>query len=305
MIASCLILGIIFFNAKQDGPLKRKVIIEIPNSLSLLKISDLLFQSNILGSRYNFILLNYFTREYKNLKAGEYLFLPNISEREISIKLVKNEVILHRLTIPECYSNKKIIYKIEKTKELEGEIAKNYVEGDFFPDTYFYPKGTPKVQILELMRNMAKRKINNAYKKVGVFPEGINNIGEVLILASLIEAEAKKGSEKKRIASVFLNRLKKGMKLQSDPTVVYGLVGSVYLGRKLTKQDLNVEHIWNTYKINGLPPTPICNVGIDSIESVFSPMETNDLYFVADGKGGHHFSQTLEQHNRYVKNLKN
>ena len=120
---------------------------------------------------------------------------------------------------------------------------------------------------------------------------------------SIVEAEAKIKEDQSKIARVFLNRLKKGMKLQADPTVIYGINKTVYLGRLLNKSDLLLDHEWNTYKINGLPPTPICNVGIDAFKAVLNPEESNNLYFVADGKGGHLFSETYEEHKKNIKNI--
>ena len=127
------------------------------------------------------------------------------------------------------------------------------------------------------------------------------NKNEILILASLVEAEAKIKKEKKKIASVFLNRIKLGMKLQSDPTIIYGINKKAYMDRPITKKDILLDHPWNTYKIIGLPPTPICNVGYDSIKAVLNPDETEYLYFVADGKGGHFFSKTYEEHQNFIK----
>ena len=127
------------------------------------------------------------------------------------------------------------------------------------------------------------------------------NQSEVLVLASIIEAEARKVEEQNKIAGVFINRLRKGMKLQSDPTVIYGINKTVYLGRPLKKSDLLLSHEWNTYRIHGLPPTPICNVGINAFRAALNPEKSSNLYFVADGKGGHIFSETYEEHKKNIK----
>ena len=299
-----LFLGVLSLYSKLDGPLENEIVIDIPKTTSLINISKILQYENIISSRYNFIFFNYLIGTNRSLKAGEYLFSAKMSQKEIVEMLVKNKVLLHKFTVPECYSNKQILDKLERNEKLTGYIEEKLTEGDLFPNTYLYAKGTQKTQLIEVMKQLSRKKLNSSYKKIGSYPEILNNLKEVVILASLIEAEAKNAHEKERIASVFINRLKKGMRLQSDPTVIYGLVGSVYLGRKLTRKDMNTKHPWNTYKIFGLPPSPICNVGIDSIEAVLKPLKTNDLYFVADGLGGHYFSQTLEQHNEHVKNLK-
>ncbi len=131
----------------------------------------------------------------------------------------------------------------------------------------------------------------------------LKNKKEVLILASIVEAEAKLKKEQKRIAGVFLNRLKIGMKLQSDPTVIYGINKTVYVKQPLNKKDLLIDHDWNTYKISGLPPTPICNVGVSAFDAVLNPEKNNYLYFVADGKGGHIFSETYQEHLNNIKKV--
>ena len=131
----------------------------------------------------------------------------------------------------------------------------------------------------------------------------LKNINEVLILASIVEAEAKKKEDKSKIAAVFLNRLQKGMRLQSDPTVIYGITKTVHIDRSLKKSDLLIDHPWNTYRIKGLPSTPICNVGVDAILAVLNPEKSSYLYFVADGKGGHIFSETYEEHKRQVNKI--
>ena len=151
-------------------------------------------------------------------------------------------------------------------------------------------------------------KANEEYSKIYLefkdnIPKVLKNKKEVLILASIVEAEAKLSKEKPKIASVFLNRLKKGMKLQSDPTVIYGINKTVYKKKPLQKSDLLISHNWNTYRISGLPPTPICNVGKESVYAVLKPEQNENLYFLADGKGGHLFSKTYKEHLSNIKKV--
>ena len=297
-------LGILSYNANKKGPLENSVTLEISNATSLLSIAEKLDNKKVISNKYNFILLNYLLGTSHSLKAGEYYFEKGVSQKEIIDMLFENKVVMYSLTIPECFSNKQVFDKINTAEGLTGIIQNSFEEGVFFPDTYYYPKGTQKSVILKLMTNLARKKISNYYLEFGYFPFPLENLKEVVILASIVESEAKKKSEMRRIASVFLNRLKKGMRLQSDPTVIYGLVKSSVLGRQLTRKDLSNFHPWNTYQITGLPPTPICNVGDESIKAVFNAFETNEIYFVADGEGGHYFSKTLEEHNAYIKNIK-
>jgi len=214
-----------------------------------------------------------------------------------------NEVKLYSILIPECYSNKQIqSYLLRYFSKLEN--FNNYEEGDLFPSTYYISKDTKISNLLNIMHTKARDKYGQLYEEYkNNISTILTNKKEVLILASMVEAESKLKEEKAKIAAVFLNRLKIGMKLQSDPTVIYGINKTVYIDKPLSKHDLLIRHEWNTYKIFGLPPTPICNVGIDSFYAVLNPDKNNDLYFVADGKGGHIFSKTYQEHLKNIKKV--
>ena len=211
---------------------------------------------------------------------------------------------MYKIIIPECFSNIQINKKLDNSIFVLDEIYAKYEEGDFFPDTYYYSKDTKKSEVLKKMHILANVKFAEAVAEEGAELNLKLSKNEILILASLVEAEAKIEAEKKMIASVFLNRIKLGMKLQSDPTIIYGINKTVYMDRPITKKDILLDHPWNTYKILGLPPTPICNVGYDSIKAVLKAEETEYLYFVADGKGGHFFSKTYEEHQNFIKILR-
>ena len=285
------------------GPLAKDIIIEIPKYSSLSTIASILENKGIIENKYYFIIYSYFSGKAKVLKAGEYYFDKKVSKRNVLNKLYKNNVKLYKLMVPECYSNKQIFEIIKKNLHISASRI-NYSEGAFFPSTYFYSKDTSAEKLLSIMHEQANinfLKLYNKYKH-NLLESLTQN--EVLILASIVEAEAKIKKEQSKIAGVFLNRLKKGMKLQADPTVIYGINKTVYLDRLLNKSDLLLEHEWNTYKIDGLPPTPICNVGIDAFKAVLNPEESNDLYFVADGKGGHLFSETYEGHKNKINKIK-
>ena len=284
------------------GPLSKKLTVVIPKSSSLLNIALILEEKNVIKNRYYFIINTYFLGKGKSLKAGEYSFNKNASQEIVINKLYKNEVKLYKLVIPECYSNKKIFEIIKKNLHVSDELI-NYPEGSFFPSTYFYSKDTKANKLLSIMKDNAKVKFSKIYNKYKHNVGGIINQNEVLVLASIVEAEAKKKEDQSKIAAVFYNRLKKGMKLQSDPTVIYGINKTVYLDRQLNRSDLLVEHEWNTYKIKGLPPTPICNVGLDAFYAALNPEKSSNLYFVADGQGGHVFSESYEEHKNNIKKI--
>ena len=278
--------------------------VNIPNHSSAYKISSILYENKIIKNKYVFIAYTILLKKFNKLKAGEYNFKSGLNNKIVVNKLYKNDVFLYKLTIPECFSNKQIYKKINNNIFILDELKKDYIEGDFFPDTYFYSRDTKRSEMLEIMNVRAKNIMQRAFSELKNKSKINLNNKELLIMASLVEAEAKIKEEKKKIASVFFNRIKLGMKLQSDPTVIYGINKSVYINRKITKQDILLDHPWNTYKINGLPPTPICNVGYDSIKAVLEPEDTNNLYFVADGKGGHFFSENYDKHQNYIKILK-
>jgi len=279
--------------------------VNIPNHSSTYKISSILYENKIIKNKYVFIAYTILLKKSNKLKAGEYNFKSGLNNKIVVNKLFKNDVFLYKLTIPECFSNKQIYKKINNNIFILDELKKDYIEGDFFPDTYFYSRDTKRSEMLEIMNVRAKNIMQRAFSELKNKSKINLSNKELLIMASLVEAEAKIKEEKKKIASVFFNRIKLGMKLQSDPTIIYGINKSVYINRKITKQDILLDHPWNTYKINGLPPTPICNVGYDSIKAVLEPEDTNNLYFVADGKGGHFFSENYDKHQNYVKILKN
>jgi len=282
------------------GPLSKNIIIEIPKYSSLSNIASILEAKGIVENKYYFIIQSYFNGKAKLLKAGEYSFSKNISQNDVLIKLYENDVKLYKLVIPECYSNKQIFEIIKKNLYIPT-IQSGYSEGAFFPSTYFFSKDTSVDKLLGIMYNEANTKFSKLYNQYKDNISDVLNQSEVLILASIIEAEARKVEEQNKIAGVFVNRLRKGMKLQSDPTVIYGINKTVHLGRPLKKSDLLLSHEWNTYRIHGLPPTPICNVGINAYRAALNPEKSSNLYFVADGKGGHIFSETYEEHKKNIK----
>ena len=301
MVSFILIEKLVSYPSKI-GALPQNTTVEIPKFSSLSNIALILEENNVIENRYFFIIYSYMTGKAKLLKAGEYYFSKNISQAAVLNKLYKNEVKLYKLVIPECYSNKQVFELIKKNLYFLG-VLMDYSEGSFFPSTYYFSKDTKANNLLDIMQKTAKVKFSKIYNdyKNNISDTLDNN--EVLILASIVEAEAKIKEDKSKIAAVFLNRLKKGMKLQSDPTVIYGINKTVHLDRAIKKSDLLIEHAWNTYKISGLPPTPICNVGIDSIYAVLNPEKSTNLYFVADGKGGHIFSETYVDHKKHIKNI--
>ncbi len=272
----------------------------IEKGMRMKDVADLLLGKKLISNRYAFYVAALLDRQWGRLKAGEFLIPDHARPTEIIRILCCGKVIVHKMTFPEGSTAHEIVDEINKISILKGEILHVPAEGFMLPDTYTYVYGDTKqslvnrmeaAMIMVLAETWAKRKTDVPYE----------NSLEALTLASIVEKETGRKDERKRIAGVFTNRLKKGMRLQADPTVIYGItLGKSKLGRKITKNDLKSETIYNTYLIEGLPPRPICCPGKAAIEAAMQPMTTKDLFFVANGVGGHNFSSSLGQHNAYV-----
>lgn len=234
------------------------------------------------------------------LKSGEYVFTPNISPFQALRILASGKSVVHKMIIYEGSVVNEIIKKISEEKRLIGEIKGIVPEGFLMPSTYFFSYGDQKEQLIDQMRNLMSANLDKVMEQLS--PDSpLKSRLEVLILASIVEKEAGTNAEKPIIAAVFINRLKKNMKLQADPTTIYALTeGKFKLARPLTKKDLLQELAYNTYHIKGLPPGPICCPSLKSLEAVVKPAKTDALFFVVDGKGGHNFSNNLNDHNRFV-----
>ena len=247
------------------------------------------------------ILSKVFVSDEK-IKAGEYFFEKEISYAEIFKKLNKGETIYRKILIPECFSVKQTVNLLLKNQYLSGFIEKLPKEGTLFPDTYFYERGENINKILTRMTSLMKKKVNQVWKiNKGKF----KTKQELVIFSSIIEAESKKSYEKKLISSVFHNRLKLRMKLQSDPTILYykNLFSKKRIN-KIYRSDLKNDNPWNTYTRLGLPVTAICNPGIKALEAAINPSKSNYLFFVSDGMGGHRFTNNLNEHNKNIRSWK-
>jgi UPF0755 protein len=235
------------------------------------------------------------------LKAGEYLIPAHATPLDIGRILVSGKVVIHQVTIPEGLTVSQIIDIIKTLPYLTGEIPHIPQEGSLLPETYGYMRGDTKEKVLSQMQRAMEHALKEAWtnRKVG---SPLKTAEELLVLASIVEKETGVPQERSRVAAVFLNRLKKGMKLESDPTVIYGLtLGEKPLGRLLTFEDLKRVSDYNTYLIPALPPKPIACPGRQSLRAVVDPADVDDYYFVADGTGGHAFSSTYKEHLQRVK----
>lgn len=233
-------------------------------------------------------------------KAGEYRFEAHASPETISQQLIKGKTIQRSITIPEGWISAQAMEALNTQPYLIGKITKAPAEGSILPETYFFVRDQTRGELLDNMRKALQRALRNAWEnRAENLP--FSTMDEALILASIVEKETGVAGERAHIASVFINRLRAGMPLQSDPTANYGrYLQEGKLKTHLDRADVAFPSPYNTYLIKGLPPAPICNPGMASIQAVLHPENTKDLYFVANGKGGHVFAATLREHNRNV-----
>ncbi len=286
---------------KSPGPLKAETVYVVKKGTGLRALADDLKKNDIINNDLAFILGVKLEENASRLQAGEYRVPAAISGIELMRLFVSGKVIERLLTIPEGLQSREIRALVEAAPGLEGEITRDMPEGAFLPESYQYRLGDTRDALVDRMAQAMQGAIA-AVTATTPLPEVIKNSEELITLASIVEKETALPEERPLVAGVFLNRLRKGMKLQSDPTVVYGITGGQRdLGRPLSKKDLATPTDYNTYQMTGLPKGPIANPGLESLRAVLQPEETTFLYFVADGTGGHAFSVTLDEHNDNVR----
>ena len=299
-IAAAAFYGSISVSFGVRGPHTSAITLVVPKGAGLNRVSHMLAARGAIRQPRLFAVGARMRGAAERLQAGEFRIPARASMDEVLTRLVSGDVVQHRLTVPEGLSVREVISLLTENPVLDGQIAEIPEEGSLRPETYYFVHGETRTQILRRMQQAQDSLLGELW--VARDPATpVQSIEEALILASIVEKETALEGERARIAAVFLNRFKKGMRLQSDPTVIYGLTGGSNMDRPIRQSDLDGETPYNTYRIRGLPPTPITNPGRASLEAVLHPMQTEDLYFVADGTGGHVFATTLEEHNRNVQ----
>jgi UPF0755 protein len=282
------------------GPLPAATAIVVPHG-GMEAVADALVDQHVIRSALLFRIAALATRGDGPLHAAELQFPAAASLREVLAVLRTARPVQHRLTIPEGLTALQVAALINHADALTGEAAPP-PEGSFLPETYSYERGTSREQILDRGRIAMDRALEHAWaERTPNLP--LSSPQQALVLASMVERETAKPEERPLIAGVFINRLLLGMKLQSDPTVVYGASNGLgVLDHPLTRAELDRDDAFNTYRIAGLPPAPICMPGLAALRAATQPAETDALYFVADGTGGHAFSRTQADHLRHVAN---
>lgn len=283
------------------GPLSQERIVLIPRGTRVAGIADRLAEAGVLNHTRVIEFAAWQTGLGGSLKAGEYQFAPGDSPRAVLEKIAAGRVLARRLTVPEGEITAEIRRLVEAAEAMTGNWPANPVsEGSLLPETYQYIYGDTRAELVARMRKARDDLLSELWpKRAAGLP--LTTPEQAVILASIVEAETPVQGERPRVAGVYLNRLKRGMKLQADPTVAYGITkGARELERPLTLNDLAQPSAWNTYTIDGLPPTPINHPGRASLAATLQPESHDFLYFVADGKGGHVFARTYDEHLKNV-----
>jgi UPF0755 protein len=308
IIVVAIVAGIAMAVGKQrfeaPGPLQQDAIVNIPRGLGVRDIAEFLQREGVIDQPWVFVGSVLFMKAKDDLKYGEYLFPKQASLRDVIDTIVQNKVVQHQITIPEGLTSEQIVARLLENNLLSGSVKEIPAEGTLLPDSYRFTRGASRELIIQRMQQAQRRLLNEVWERRS--PDlPIKTPDQLVTLASIIEKETSKPDERTRIAAVFMNRLKQKMKLQSDPTIIYGLVGGKgTLGRPIMRSEIEQPTPYNTYVIPGLPPGPIANPGRAAIEATATPSRTKELFFVADGTGGHTFSETGDQHSRAVQRLR-
>jgi UPF0755 protein len=303
-----LAAGVGLFVGKQrfeaTGPLAADRIVNIPRGSGMRDIADILSREGVIDQPWLFVGGVLVLKAREDLKAGEYEFKAHSSMRDVVATIVDGKVVAHQVSIPEGLTSEQIVARLLQDDVLAGNVREIPREGTLLPDTYNFARGITRDQMIQRMQQAQQRLVREIWDHRS--PDlPLKTPEQLVVLASLVEKETGKSDERTRVAAVFVNRLKQKMRLQSDPTIIYGLVGGKgTLGRPIMRSEIEQPTPYNTYVIDGLPPGPIANPGRASLEAAANPARTRELYFVADGSGGHVFAESYEQHQRNVARLR-
>ena len=302
-----VVAGVVLFIGKKrfeaPGPLQQDRVVNVPHGTGIRDIADVLTREGVIDQPWVFIGGVFVLKAREGLKAGEYEFKAHSSVSDVVATIVEGKVVAHQIGIPEGLTSQQIVTRLLADNVLVGDIREIPPEGSLLPDTYNFTRGVTRQQMIQRMQSAQQRLVQEIWEHRS--PDlPLQTPEQLVTLASLVEKETGKSDERTRVAAVFVNRLKQNMRLQSDPTIIYGLVGGKgTLGRPIMKSEIAQPTPDNTYVINGLPPGPITNPGRASLEAAANPARTRELYFVADGSGGHVFAETYEQQQRNVARL--
>jgi peptidoglycan lytic transglycosylase G len=303
-IATAAVLFIGKQKFETPGPLAEDKMVNIPRGLGIRDIADLLQREGVIDQPYVFMGSVIALKARGELKYGEYQFTKHSSVADVVDTITEGKVIQHAVTVPEGLTSEQIVARLLENDALAGQIKEIPREGTLLPETYKFTRGMTREQIIQRMQQAHRRVLQEVWeRRVQDLP--VKTPEQLVILASIVEKETGRPDERTRVAAVFVNRLKNRMRLQSDPTIIYGLTGGKgALGRPILKSEIEQPTPYNTYVVDGLPPGPIANPGRASLEAAASPARTKELYFVADGTGGHVFSENYAEHQKNVVRLR-
>jgi UPF0755 protein len=290
---------------ESPGPLMEDKVVNIPPRSKIREIAETLQREGVIDANpWLFMGAALALKASSELKPGEYAFQKSASLRDVIGIIVEGKVVQHAVTIPEGLTSEQIVARLTDNDIFAGGVREMPREGTLLPETYKFPRGTTRDQVIQRMQQTQKRVLAEIWERRN--PDiPIKSPEQLVTLASIVEKETGKADERSRVAAVFSNRLRQKIKLQSDPTIIYGLVGGKgTLGRPIKRSEIQQPSPYNTYVIDGLPPGPIANPGRASLEAAANPARTRDLFFVADGTGGHTFTETYDQHQKNVAKLR-
>ncbi|NBB51668.1 endolytic transglycosylase MltG [Rhizobium sp. CRIBSB] len=284
----------VFYAPGPSARVGDSTVVTLPSGAGVSAIAANLKAAGVIRSTDMFKAAASLTGADRRLRAGEYEVPDKASLRSVLSLLVEGRVVRHFVTLPEGWSSVQAVDILMREPVLTGSVEVP-AEGSLWPDTYEITRGESREAVIARMQRAASENMLQLWPGRG--PNSVvRTPQEALILASIVEKETGLAAERPRVASVFSNRLRQGMRLESDPTIVYGITRGRPLGRGLRRSEIDRATAWNTYQIDGLPPTPIANPGREAIEAVLNPPISGDIFFVADGSGGHAFAATYDQH---------
>jgi UPF0755 protein len=308
LIVISVAVGAALFFGKQRfdaaGPLADDKVVNIPRGLGIRDIADLLQREGVVDQPYIFMGGVIALKARGELKYGEYQFSKHASVADVVDTIIEGKVVQHAFTVPEGLTSEQIVARLLESTALTGQIKEIPREGTLLPETYRFTRGMTREQIIQRMQQAHRRVLQDVWEhRMPDLP--VKTPEQLVTLASIVEKETGRPDERTRVAAVFVNRLKTKMRLQSDPTIIYGLTGGKgSLGRPIQKNEIEQPTPYNTYVIDGLPPGPIANPGRASLEAAANPARTKEIYFVADGSGGHVFSDNYTEHQKNVARLR-
>jgi UPF0755 protein len=307
VIVAAAVGGGLYFGKQRfemPGPLAEDKVVNIPRGYGVKDIADVLVREGVIDQPYVFMGGVIVLKARGELKSGEYQFTKHASLADVVDTIIENKVVQHSLTVAEGLTSEQIVARLLENDALTGQIKEIPREGTLLPETYKFTRGMTREQIIQRMQQAHKRVLQEVWeRRMADLP--VKTPEQLVTLASIIEKETGRTDERTRVSAVFINRLKTRMRLQSDPTIIYGLTGGKgALGRPIMKSEIEQATPYNTYVIDGLPPGPIANPGRASLEAAANPARTKELYFVADGSGGHVFSENYAEHQKNVVKLR-